>query len=58
MNDSPKKSPDTVTTTIRMRAWFLKTFLGYHVDNVHRAPKQNIFGEIYYKTSWVLIKRR
>ena len=53
-SSAPKGS---ITTSSRLRAWFLKTFRGYRVLSNHRLPKQNSFGEIYYTNSWILVKR-
>jgi GTP cyclohydrolase I len=46
-----------VETALRVRMWWLTLFRGYRVVSRHRLPKQNVFGEIYYKDSWVLAKR-
>ena len=46
----------SITTSSRVRVWYLTTFRGYEVFSQHRLPKQNSFGEIYYRNSWVLTK--
>lgn len=50
-------APDgSITTTSRIRVWYLKRFRGYRVLSMHRLPKQNSFGEIYYRNSWILVR--
>ena len=45
-----------VTTSMRLRVWWLKMFKGYRTESVHRIPKENVFGEIYYLNRWYLTK--
>ena len=46
-----------VKTSSRLRKIWLTTFRGYSLENTRQHPKQNAFGEIYYKTEFVLAKR-
>lgn len=46
----------TITTSSRIRVWFLKTFRGYRVLTTRRTPMQSTFGEIYYRNTFVLAK--
>ncbi|MCH7958641.1 MAG: hypothetical protein IID08_00830 [Candidatus Hydrogenedentes bacterium] len=46
-----------ITTAFRLRMWWLRIFRGYHLNSKRRMPKQNFFGEIYYKNHWVLSRR-
>ncbi|MCH8203691.1 MAG: hypothetical protein IID09_00935 [Candidatus Hydrogenedentes bacterium] len=56
MNDSRADGRTEVTTSSRLRTWWLKNFRGYTLKNKRRTPHQNVFGEIYYKNHWVLTK--
>ncbi len=47
----------SITTASRVRKWYLTIFRRYKVLSVHRLPKQNSFGEIYYRNSWVLVEK-
>ena len=49
-------SDGRVTTTSRLRVWWLQSVRGYRLENKRRVPHQNAFGEIYYKNTWVLVK--
>ncbi len=57
MDDGRHDSDTFVTTSFRVRAWWLKTFQGYTMESIHRVPKQNVFGEIYYTKHWVLSRK-
>ena len=57
MDPERQLSDNFVTTSYRFRAWWLKTFRGYTMESMHRVPKQNLFGEIYYKNHWVLSRK-
>ena len=46
----------SITTTSRLKVWFLTKFRGYRVLSMHRLPKESSFGELYYRDSWVLVK--
>jgi hypothetical protein len=41
-------------TTSRFVAWWLTTFRGYRVDRKVLEPKQGIFCNMAYKTTWWL----
>lgn len=56
-NGERHHSDTFITTSFRLHAWWLKTFGGYTMESMHRVPKQNFFGEIYYKNHWVLSKK-
>ncbi len=47
----------SVSTSSKLKAWWLRTARGYRVASLHRLPKQNFFGELYYKTQYILTKR-
>lgn len=51
----PGRDP-VVETSLRPRMWWLTWFRGFRVVSLHRVPKQNAFGEIYYKNQWILSK--
>lgn len=36
--------------------WWLTLIRGYKIVSLHRLPKQNSFGEIYYLNVWILSK--
>ena len=57
MDPERQHSDNFVTTSFRIHAWWLKTFRGYTMESMHRVPKQNLFGEIYYKNHWVLSRK-
>lgn len=46
----------TVTTSSRIRKWFLTSFRNYRLVSTRRLPRENAFGEIYYRDSWVLTR--
>ena len=56
MGDSGADGRTEITTASRLRAWWLKNFRGYVVENKRRTPHENAFGEIYYKNLWIMTK--
>lgn len=56
MNKTGSGRRKEITTSSRLRAWWLVTLRGYVLVNKRRVPKENSFGEIYYKNHWVLSK--
>ncbi len=46
-----------VKTSSRLRKIWLTTFRGYSLESTRQHPKQNAFGEIYYKAEYSLVKR-
>lgn len=47
-----------ITTSARMRAWWLTTFRGYALKSKKRVPHESVFGESYYKNHWVLTNQK
>lgn len=47
-----------ITTSMRVRAWWLTTFRGYALESKRRVPHESAFGAIYYKNRWVLTKQK
>lgn len=45
-----------IRTSFRPRMWWLTLIRGYKMVSLHRLPKQNSFGEIYYLNVWILSK--
>lgn len=56
-DDSYSDPEGTIRTSRRLRVFWLTRFRGYKVSSLHRLPKESTFGELYYKNSWVLVKR-
>jgi len=56
MADFSSDGKGSITTTSRVRVWWLTTVGGYRVENKRRVPNENAFGELYYKNTWVLVK--
>ena len=58
MNDSGADGRTEITTSSRLRTWWLKNFRGFTVEMKRRTPHENTFGEVYYKNHWVLTKQK
>ena len=57
MDGDREHTSSQITTAFRLRMWWLRMFRGYRLESTRRMPKQNLFGEIYYKSHWVLHRR-
>ena len=46
-----------LTTTSRLRAWWLHTVWGYTILETHRHPRAGWFGRIAYEDTYLLLPR-
>lgn len=58
VNTSGSDGKTEITTSARVRAWWLTTFRGYAVESKRRVPHESALGKIYYKNRWVLTKQK
>lgn len=56
MNETGSDGRKEISTTFRLRVWWLVAVRGYKLESKRRLPKESPFGEIYYKNHWVLCK--
>ena len=56
MSETGSGGRKEITTSSRIRAWWLVALRGYVLENKRRVPKESPFGEIYYENHWVLSK--
>ena len=47
----------SLTTSSRVRAWWLRTVFGYHVVRVRHHLHTNIFGRIKYAATFLMTPR-
>lgn len=53
-NDSPPQSSDDLTTSSRMRTWFMVQFKGYTVVQRREVPRVTRLGRLTYASLWQL----
>ena len=47
-----------ISTSSRLKALWLRLARGYKIESTHNTPNQNFFGEVYFKTVWILTKKK
>lgn len=49
-----RRTPGTIETSSRIRAWWLNTFQGYRIREERLLPRKGSFGRMTYDHVWVL----